>query len=103
MILETKKGTDSYYQILDLLAEYLDDYYLTDSEGNDYATHEKRLYAPTLVAIKEGKVTSFHVGTVDSQESGYDKLTNEQITELKGIITKLIASKNSAICSQDKC
>ena len=90
----TKKGTNGYYEILDLLSEYLDEYYLTDNDYNDYDTNEKRIYAPTLVALKNGKVTSIHVGTIDSQESGYDELTKDENEELKKVITDLINSKN---------
>ena len=99
-----RKGTDNYYKILDKLSDYLNDYYLTDSEGNYYETSEKRIYSPTLVAIADGQITSFHVGTLDSQESGYDKLSSEQRKELESIISNLIESKNkNDACYQNIC
>ena len=99
-----KEGKTSYYKILDLLDEYLDEYYLTDVDGNKYDTNEKRLYAPTVVAVKDGEVTGFHVGTVESQESGYDKLDEKQLSELKEIIENLFDSiKEDNVCTQEKC
>lgn len=88
-----KKGSDDYYQILKRLDEYLEEFYLEDEEGNRYDTLEKRLYAPTLVAVNNGVITGVHEGTVDTQETGYDKLSSEQTTELKKIIADLIASR----------
>ncbi|MBE6156309.1 MAG: hypothetical protein E7161_00990 [Firmicutes bacterium] len=98
-----KDGSKGYYQILELLNDELEDFYLEDEEGNVFDTNEKRLYAPTLVAINNGEVTGFHVGTIESQASGYDKLTDEQTDELEKIITNLINSKNNEVCTQDKC
>lgn len=99
-----KEGTKGYYKILNLLDKELEEFYLTDEDGNKYDTLEKRLYAPTLVAVKNGKVTKLHVGTVESQENGYDKLTDNQLEELESIIKDLINSKNDNIaCTNEKC
>lgn len=98
-----KNGTKGYYKILELLDDVLDDFYLVDN-NNRYDTEEKRLYAPTVIAVQKGEITDIHVGTVSSQESGYDKLTNDQITELEDIIRKLIDSKNQEEkCTQEAC
>ena len=99
-----KDGTVGYYKLLNLLDKELEEFTLTDSEGKVYKTDEKRLYAPTLVAFKDGEVTSFHVGTVESQESGFDELTKSQKEELEKIISDLIKSKNeNEVCTSDKC
>ena len=101
---KTKEGTTGYYKILDVLDSKLEDYYLTDSEGNKFDTEEKRLYAPTLISFKDGKITDFHVGTVDSQESGYDKLNEEQLKELESIVKRVLNStKDIEVCTEDKC
>jgi len=99
-----KEGTRAYYKILELLDEHLEDFYLTDEAGNKYDTGEKRLYAPTLVAFKDGEITKVHVGTVESQASGYDELTNTQLEELENIVKDLINSKNEKeVCTNEKC
>lgn len=98
-----REGSKEYYKILELLDEQLENFYLEDEAGNKYDTNEKRLYAPTLVAVNKGEITGFHVGTVETQESGYDKLTSNQVEELESIIAKLINSKNIDTCTKEKC
>lgn len=98
-----KEGSKGYYEILELLDEKLEEFYLIDEAGNKFDTEEKRLYAPTLVAFNKGEITDIHVGTVDSQANGYDELTEAQIDELEGIIEKLIESKDKEVCTSDKC
>lgn len=100
---KVNEGTKGYYEILDKLSDYLNDFILTDESGNKYDTGEKRLYAPTLVAFNGGRVTDFHVGTVESQKTGYDKLTVDEIEELEKIITNLIDSKVDVCTNSDKC
>ena len=101
---KTRDGSKGYYELLKLLDKELDDFILTDEAGNKFETNEKRLYAPTLVAFKDGKITGFHVGTVDSQESGFDELNAEQKKELENIVEKLIESKDKEeVCTKDKC
>lgn len=58
-------SSEAYDDVLLYLASYLGDYELTTSKGKKVSTGEKRLSAPTVVAVKDGVVTGFHVGTVD--------------------------------------
>ena len=51
----------------------------------EYKTGEKRIYAPTVIFVRDGKVLGLHVSTVDSQKSGFDKMTEDQIEQLYGI------------------
>ena len=103
LIKTTKKGTDSYYDLLNLMTEYLSDYELTDDEGNKYQTGEKRLYAPTLLAVKDGNIVGFHEGTVDSQKSGFDALSKKGEKELNKILTELVKTVSSNSCSSTGC
>lgn len=98
-----KEGTKEYYKILELLDKNLEEFYLTDEAGNKFDTGEKRLYAPTLVAFNKGKITDFHVGTVDSQKSGYDNMNETQIIELERRIEKLLNSNDIEVCTNEKC
>ena len=102
-LVQTRAGSDAYYKILKLLDKQLEDFYVTDEAGNEYDTKEKRLYAPTLVAVKNGEVRNIHVGTVESQKSPYDELTTKQRKEIITIIKKLINSKNQEICTKEGC
>lgn len=80
--LETKKGTDFYYQLLEKLDSSLEDYTITDKKDKTIKTGEKRLYAPTVIFIKNGEVVDFVEGTVDSQKDPYVALNENQRNEL---------------------
>lgn len=97
-----EEGTPSYYKILELLDEVLEPFYLKTSDGKKIDTKEKRLYAPTVVAFKEGKIVDIHVGTVDSQESGYDDLIDEQKDELNNEFIELVNKVYNTNCD-DNC
>ncbi len=97
-----QEGTEKYYKILELLGDKASVY-----EGlNDESI--KRLYFPTVVFVKNGKIVDIHVSTVDSQKDPYKKLNDNQIKELKQIykvaIKKLHNSDSSTVCSgKDSC
>lgn len=103
LIKTTKKGTDSYYELLTLMNDYLRDYTLVDEDNKEYKTGEKRLYAPTIVGVQNGKIVSFHEGTIDSQKSGFDALTKKQEKELNKKLTELVKSVSSNSCSSTGC
>lgn len=102
---KTKEGTKEYYQILKLLDKNLEKFVLEDAEGNSFDTKEKRLYAPTIVSVKDGVVKKVHVSTLKSQKSAYDKLSSSEEEELEKVIKEVIKSKNyEESCSKDdKC
>lgn len=78
-ILTLHKGSDEYYEILDLLGDRADKY-----EGlNDDSI--KRLYFPTVLFIKSGKIIDMHVSTVESNKSKKEKLTDKEYKKLKNI------------------
>lgn len=99
----TKKGTDSYYKILNILDKDLTDYELVDEKGKKYNTGEKRLYAPTVVSFDEGSIEEVHVGTVESQEDPYVKLTEDEEKELNKIFTKIVKSVKKDSCTSASC
>ena len=100
---QTKKGTDAYYEILDILDSKLEKFYVTDESGNMYDTGVKRLYAPTVVAISKGKVKGFHVATVESQKDPYIKLTDKEKEELEKTYKEIINSlEKNKVCKDEK-
>lgn len=97
-----QEGTDKYYKIIELLGDDASVYEELDDENI------KRLYFPTVVFVKNGKVVYIHVSTVDSQKDPYKKLNSKQINELKRIfklgIEKLHNSESSTVCTgKDSC
>lgn len=97
-----KEGSKQYYEILDILDKYLNDYYITDENGKKYDTGVDRLYAPTTVVVKKGKIVSFHEGTVDSQKK-FVALTNDEKKELENLLNKAIAPISKTICTDTGC
>ena len=103
-VITEKEGSPNYYKILELLQDYLSDYSLLGKDGKTrIATGEKRLYAPTVVAVQNGSVKGFHENTVKTQKDGYSPLKEEEKEELKGIYQKMMDSINFGVCSKDGC
>ena len=97
-----QKGTDAYYELLSALDEYLTKYTITDEKGKKYDTGVKRLYAPTTVAVKKGKIVGFNEGTVDTQEK-FVALTDDEIKELKEKLSTMFAQVSSFVCTDTGC
>lgn len=97
-IVTDKEGTKEYQEIVELLKDYLGEY-----EGlNDSSI--KRLYFPTVVFIKEGKVIGIHIGTVSSQKDPYQEMTKNQQKELANTLEKYFEEISSGVCEKDtKC
>lgn len=96
-----KDGSKEYYKLLDKLSSELSDYTLTEN-GEKYTTGEKRIYNPTVFAIKDGKVVSSHEGSVklNSNQTSTSVLTKEQNEELYKIYEKMINSvyNDNSVC-----
>lgn len=99
-----KKGTDDYYKLLEKLDSVLEDYTLKNSKGKEVETNEKRIYAPNIVAIKDGNPIKLESGNSDMQTDGYMELSDEIIKDMKEKINCVVSclSKNNT-CSKDKC
>lgn len=102
-IIKDKAGSKNYKKILKKLDSILDEYYIEDALGNKIDTNEKRLYAPTVVAVLDGKIVDYHVNTVDSHaegKNGYVEMTKEQREELFDIYTSMILKLTKSSCDE---
>lgn len=99
---QTKKGTDAYYEILDFLGDNLEEYYITE-ENIMYDTGVTRLYAPTVVTVKNGKVIGFHSGTLEEQDDPYVELDKDEQEKLKNIYIDMLEEINDTndYCSDE--
>lgn len=80
-IVVDQEGTEAYRQLVAALDDWLGPY-----KGlNDDSI--KRIYFPTTVFVRNGQIVDVHLVTVDSQESGYDALTDAQHAELLSTLT----------------
>lgn len=92
-ILEDRKNnTDDYKEMVSLLKDYLSN----DSEGN------KRIYAPSIIAVKAGEIVGF------DDETGYDTKgekdpkdywTDKRVKKLKEKLNKMAKEVASNTCS----
>lgn len=94
------KGSEGYLNLLKELDEYLTDYTIT-KDGKTYEVGEKRIYAPSVIFVKDGNVLGIQVSTVSGQKSGFDKLTKEQYQELYGIYENYVLDMTSNTCTKD--
>lgn len=99
-LVQEKEGSASYYKMLKILDKYLDDYVLTTKDGKSVNTKEKRILAPSVIAVKDGKVVDFHAVTVESHKNGFDLLDEKQKKELQDIYESMIAKTQEGICTE---
>lgn len=93
-----KKGTKGYFKLLKALDKHLTDYTVV-FEDEEYETGEKRIYAPTVIFVRDGKVLGLHVSTVESHENPREALTKKQYEELYNIYDEYIIEVKSGTCS----
>ena len=99
-----KKGSKDYSKLLEKLEPVLEDYTLTDSDNNEIKVGEKRIYAPSIVSVIDGKAKELTTGISDKQTDGYMKLTKEMKKETYNKIKKVlkqVSDKNNT-CDLDK-
>lgn len=94
LVIESKEGTDGYYELLLLLDEYLEDYYI-NYEGEYLNTNYKRIFGPTILSVISGEVEDIKVGTLSEVSNPYIELDNEQYLklyeEIENIVIKIVA------------
>lgn len=94
---DTKK-IEIYEKILDIIGEDITSVFAEDSLRNG----EKKILAPTVVFIKDGKYIGLHFKSVDSQINSTDDLNETQIKELKNKYQILIDQLENNVCSTDE-
>ncbi|MEE0699547.1 MAG: thioredoxin family protein [Bacilli bacterium] len=75
-----ENNTEEYQRLVSLLSDYIG----KDTEGN------KRIGAPTVVFVQNGKIKGVHVDTVEGHDASKRKMTEEETNNLKQIYTDLI-------------
>ena len=81
---QINKGSESYYELLEKLKDYLSDYELTDSEGKTYSTGEKRIYMPFFITIKNGGIVEAKEISrkLEEGQTKYSEMTEDQYKDL---------------------
>ena len=93
-VITEKEGTNEYYKLISLLGDSIGTYAGLNDESI------KRLYFPTVVFVKDGKILSSHIGTLDSQVDPYKVLNNKEKNELKEIYMNGINKVYEIVCDE---
>ena len=73
----TKEGTKGYKELIDKMSNVLSDYTTTKEEGEEISLEEKRIYAPNVIAVVNGKATKLEEGISEDLKDPYMELTDE--------------------------
>ena len=92
-IIVQKEATENYLKLL----EILDDKASIYKEINN--SDKKRLYYPTVIFVKDGKIVDVVVGTVDSHKDQNLELTHEQREELGSIYMNNASIVMDLVCT----
>lgn len=88
-ITESKAGDKYYLKLLTKMKNVLDNYELQDETGKKYDTDEKRIYAPNVIAVLNGKAEKKVEGISSDLKDPYgeitEKMKKESIGQLKCI------------------
>lgn len=93
-LVTVKEGTKEYKKLLKLLHGYISVYKGLNDDSIE------RLYFPTVIFVKKGKIIASHVATVESQTNPYKKLNDDEYNELKGIYLDYINKVYEIICDE---
>ena len=74
-VVTTTEGDKDYMELLEKIGNVLEDYTLTETNGNKVNTNEKRIYAPNIVVISSGKAIKMETGIADDLKDPYRELT----------------------------
>ncbi len=96
-VVTDKEGTKEYYEMIELLKNYLGPY-----EGLEDSSI-KRIYFPTIIFVKDGKIKGVHIGTIESQEDPYKALTEQEEDILEDTLESYIRQVNGSICGKNGC
>ena len=99
-VITENEGKKKYLELVDALSDILDNYILTDSNGNTYDTGRKRIYVPLIICVKDGNIVDHHLGTLDAQEDPYVELTDRQKEELLLKLMNSFSVVSGTVCDE---
>lgn len=108
----TVEGSEGYYKLLDRLDSVLENYsplvYTTKKNKiKEVKISEKRIYAPNVIVVKDGKPLMMEEGISSKQESAYMDLTDEikkdSIYKFNCLFELLISEDYTCSCEDQKC
>ena len=104
-VVDRGNGLTEYYSLDGKLLGIKRNGQYYDANGKKIDTHEKRIYAPNVVGIVNGKADKMTTGISSMQNDAYMDLTEEMINEtyskFECVINCVLDNKN-ATCPLDK-
>ncbi len=104
-ILTKKEGSEGYLGLIKRLDSVLDDYTLF-YDGEEYDTGEKRIYAPNVLSIVNGKPKELETGVSEKQVDPYMELTDQMkkdtYNKFKCVI-KCVLEEKGTCSSKNAC
>lgn len=73
----TKEGTKGYNELIDKMSNILSDYTTTNEAEEEISLEEKRIYAPNVIAVVNGKATKLEEGISEELKDPYMELTEK--------------------------
>lgn len=92
------EGTEAYKKLVEYFDKYLDDYTLTDSNGNKVPVGEKRIFAPNFVYVENGVAERLTTGISSKQKDSREELTEEMLQDEENAFNKFFSTS-----CDDKC
>lgn len=100
-LVQTIKGTDAYYDLLERFDNVLEKYTLTDSNGKTVHTKEKRIFAPNFIYVSNGEAKALVTGISKKQTNSNAKLTDEILEDEEAVFNEFFATHLT--CSDTLC
>lgn len=83
----TVEGSEGYYKLLEKMSNVLDDYepltYKAKNKTKKVKIGEKRIYAPNVVTVKDGKALALETGIIDELTDPYMELDDGMKCQFK--------------------
>lgn len=102
---QTNPGSENYPELLKKLDSVLEDYTLTDDNENEIQTGEKRIFAPNIIVIVNGKPKAMTSGNSELQTDGYMELSDDILNDSYKMIEDVlkILQQGNACEVETKC
>ncbi len=97
---KTKDGGEGYSELLDRLDSVLSDYTLKNAKGKSVSTGEKRIYAPNIVSVIDGKPEKLTTGISEDQNDSYMELTDKMKQDMYDNIKCVLSCLEKSVCTE---
>mgnify|MGYP002853841427 FL=1 len=102
---KTNNGTEGYMSLIEKMGTVLSDYTLTNENKEKVEVGEKRIYAPNVVAVVNGKAEKMVEGISEKLEDPYAELTEEMKEDSYNSFKCLweCIQEGSNVCQKNAC